>query len=484
MNKNILFFCLISLILCKSPYPIVNDVLVLSEHTFGLAMREFKYLIVLFFDPETKKSQEFLPEFEKMASNLKKENFVFAKIDSVLNEKIASHYDIITFPSVTLFKKSQRIMYEGELKIEEIEKWIKEKTKIEFKKITSKRELENFKKKNKVFLVYFGNDKKAIKELTIAERKVDEIPIVIIDSEQLIKENVNPEKNETFAIFKDFDENNDKKNVFKKKITSKNLLKFIDLYMYPKVLECNKEYSHVIYNKRDPALIIFSTKSERHYDDSLNLFNYMWKNIKSRIRLLVCDIKDPAAAKLVEYCNMTEKTIPKVFIAHFDSEIPSRYEMNGGINEENMMILLNRWSKGKLKPFIRSEEVPKNNDGDLFILVGKNFNKEVLKNDKDVLIYFISPWCKTCEEFEPKLAKLAKKLKEHNPKLLIAKMDSTKNDVEGYVIHNFPTIKFYPGNNKDKEPLELNINDNINTLLELIKLNAYTKIIYDEETDL
>ena len=125
--------------------------------------------------------------------------------------------------------------------------------------------------------------------------------------------------------------------------------------MYPKVLECNKEYSHVIYNKRDPALIIFSTKSERHYDDSLNLFNYMWKNIKSRIRLLVCDIKDPAAAKLVEYCNMTEKTIPKVFIAHFDSEIPSRYEMTGGINEENMMILLNRWSKGKLKPFIRSE---------------------------------------------------------------------------------------------------------------------------------
>ena len=163
MNKNILFFCLISLILCKSPYPIVNDVLVLSEHTFGLAMREFKYLIVLFFDPETKKSQEFLPEFEKMASNLKKENFVFAKIDSVLNEKIASHYDIIISPSVTLFKKSQRIMYEGELKIEEIEKWIKEKTKIEFKKITSKRELENFKKKIKYFLYILEMIKKLLK---------------------------------------------------------------------------------------------------------------------------------------------------------------------------------------------------------------------------------------------------------------------------------------------------------------------------------
>jgi protein disulfide isomerase len=484
MNKNILFFCFISFILSKSPYPKEKNVYVLSEHTFGLAMREFKYLIVLFLDPETQKSQEFLLEFEKMASNLKKENFIFAKPDRVKYETIASHYDIVASPSVTLFKKNQRIMYEGKLDIDEIEKWIKEKTKIVFTSITSKREFENYKKNNKVFLAYFGSDEKAINELILAERKVDEIPIVTIGSEQLIRENVKQEKNETFVIFKNF---GNKKNVFKGEITSKNLIKFINIYMYPKVLECNKEYSHVIYNRREPALIIFSTKSERHYNDSLNLFNYMWKQwkqIKKKIRLLVCDIRDPSAAKLVEYCNITEKTIPKVFIAHFDSEVPSRYEMNGGINEENMMRLLSKYLKGELKPFIRSEKVPKDNIGDLFILVGNNYNKEVLNNDKDVLIYFISPWCEACKEFEPKLAKLAKKLKEHNPKLLIAIMDSTKNDVEDYVIHNFPTILFYPGNAKDKEPLEFNIDGKIKTLLKLIKLNAYTKIITDEETDL
>ena len=484
MNKNILFFCLISFILSKSPYHKKNDVLELSDHTFGLAMREFKYLIVLFFDPETRKSQEFLPEFEKMASNLEKENFIFAKLDRVKYETIASHYDIVESPSVTLFKKNQRIMYEGKLLIEEIEKWIKEQTKMVFKSITSKRELENFKKSNKVFLAYFGMDEKVINKLILAERKVDEIPIVTIASEQLIKENVKPEEYETIVIFQKFGH---KKIDFRKKITVENLVKFINIYMYPRVLECNKEYSHIIYNRREPALIIFSTKSERHYNDSLNLFNYMWKQwkkIKQKVRLLVCDIKDPSAAKLVEYCNITEKTIPKVFIAHFNSEVPSRYEMTGGINEENMMRLLFKFWKGELQPFIRSEKVPQDNFGDLFILVGKNYNKEVLENDKDVLIYFISPWCEACKEFEPKLAKLAKKLKQHNPKLLIAKMDSTKNDVKGYVIHNYPTILFYPGNAKNKEPLEFNINGNINTLLKLIKLNAYTKIISDEETDL
>ena len=481
MNKNILFFCLISLILTKSPYIIENDILELTEHTFGFAMREFKYLIVLFFDPESQQSQDFLPEFEKIASNLKKENYVFGKLDSIKYQKIVNHYDIESFPTVTLFKKGQRIVYEGERNEEKIKKWIKETTKFEIKRLASKRDLENFKKNNKVFLAYFGNDEKAINELILAERKVDEIPMVIIDSEQLIKENVKPEKNETIVIFKDFD---DKKSIFKNKITSKNLIKFINLYMYPKVLECNKNLSHVIFNKRDPALMIFSTKSERHYDDSLNLFNYMWKRIKSKIRLFVCDIKDPTAAKLVEYCNMNEKTIPKVFIIHVENEIPTRYEMTGGINEENMMILLNKWSKGKLKPFIRSESAPKDNKGDLFILVGNNFKKEVLKNDKDVLIYFVSSWCKECQDFEPKLANLAKRLKEHNPKLLIAKMDPTVNDVEGYAVHNFPTIKFYPGNAKDKEPLEINTGGNVDNLLKFIKKNAYTKIIDEEETDL
>ena len=187
------------------------------------------------------------------------------------------------------------------------------------------------------------------------------------------------------------------------------------------------------------------------------------------------------AAKLAEYCSITEKNIPKVFIVHAEDENPTKYEMTGGINEENIMKFIGKWSKGKLKPFIRSEEIPKNNTGDLFILVGKTFKKEVLQNDKDVLIYFVSPWCKICKEFEPKLGDLAKKLKKYNPKLLIAKMDATVNDVEGIQIQSFPTFRFYPGNAKDKEPLSFYTRKNIDSLYRFIRNNTYTKIIDEED---
>lgn len=478
MIKYYLFIYLFSFILSKSPYTIENEVIVLNEQNFGVAIKEFKNLLVLFFDPKSSHCQHFMPEFEKTASILKKQNFNLAKFDSVKGEKIAKHYNINAFPKIILMKKNERIAYEGERKAEEIEKWMIEKTKPKIKKITSKRELEKHKKYDKIFLVYFGNDEKDIHEIILAERKTDNIPIYTVDSEELIKENVKPEKNETIVIFKNFD---DKKNVFTNKITAKNIIKFINLYINPKVIEFSKETSHIIFTKRNPALVIFSDKKERHYGDSLNLLNYMWPRIKSKIKLFVCDIKDPISAKLAQYCSITEKNIPKVFIVHAENENPTKYEMTGGINEENIMKLIGKWSKGKLKPFIRSEEVPKNNTGDLFILVGKNFKEEVLENDKDVLIYFVSPLCKTCKEFEPKLGELAKKLKQYNPKLLIAKMDPTVNDVDGYEIHNFPTIMLYPGNAKDKDPLIFDFRNNIDSLYKFLKNNSFTKIIDEED---
>ena len=483
MNKNILFLCFISLILCKGPYQMENKILTLSERTFGYAKKEFKNLVVLFYNPENPYCREYMPEYENTASILKKKNFILSKIDCTKAEAICNKYKIESFPTIILFKKKHHIIFNGERKTEEIEKWLIENTKPNIKKITSKRELEKNKKYTRVFLMYFGNDEKVINEIILAERKIDDIPIFTCNSEELIKENVDVKKNESIAIFKTFDE---KKNVFKDNITAKNIIKFVELYAYPKAIEFSKDTAHIILDKRNPALIIFSTKTERHYDDSINLFSYMWPRVKSKIKLFVCDIKDPSAANLVHYCNMTEKTIPKVYIVHAENENPTKYVMSGGINEENIMYFIKDWKKGKLKPFIRSEEVPINNNGDLFILVGTNYKKEVLENDKDVLILFVSPLCETCKDIEQKLSKLAKKLKPYNSKLLIAKMDATVNDVEGYQINKFPSIYFYPGNAKDKEPLIFQTGKNIDELYNFLKENSFNHIEekYYENTDL
>ncbi|XP_032617960.1 protein disulfide-isomerase A4 isoform X3 [Hylobates moloch] len=112
------------------------------------------------------------------------------------------------------------------------------------------------------------------------------------------------------------------------------------------------------------------------------------------------------------------------------------------------------FKKGKLKPVIKSQPVPKNNKGPVKVVVGKTFDSIVMDPKKDVLIEFYAPWCGHCKQLEPVYNSLAKKYKGQKG-LVIAKMDATANDVpsDRYKVEGFPTIYFAPSGDK-KNPVK------------------------------
>jgi len=63
------------------------------------------------------------------------------------------------------------------------------------------------------------------------------------------------------------------------------------------------------------------------------------------------------------------------------------------------------------------------------------------------LVEFYAPWCGHCKKLAPIWDELASNLKDV-PNLVIAKMDATANEVEGVDIKGYPTLKWYPRNNK------------------------------------
>ncbi|XP_026884303.2 protein disulfide-isomerase A4 isoform X2 [Electrophorus electricus] len=109
------------------------------------------------------------------------------------------------------------------------------------------------------------------------------------------------------------------------------------------------------------------------------------------------------------------------------------------------------FKKGKLKPVIKSQSVPKSNKGPVKVVVGKTFDEIVLDTKTDVLIEFYAPWCGHCKKLEPDYLALGKKYKNEKS-LVIAKMDATANDVphDGYKVEGFPTIYFAPSNKKQQ----------------------------------
>jgi protein disulfide-isomerase A1 len=265
--------------LCRERYQKEGDVIVLDDHSFGFAIREFRYILVLFYDPECPHCQNFMPDYAKMATDLKKENFVFAKLNSVRYEKIANNYELEAFPTLILLKNQEKFVFEGARTQENIEKFLKEKTKEEFKEIKNKVELERLQLYFKPVLVYFGKDEKVLDELTLAYRVVDDVIFATSVSDELIKENIKSGSDDKIIIFKQFD---DRKNIFKGKITAENIINFCNLYSHPKVLEFNTITSQIIFTKRKPSLIIFSEKGEKHYETSRSLLNNIWGKVQGK----------------------------------------------------------------------------------------------------------------------------------------------------------------------------------------------------------
>lgn len=215
----------------------------------------------------------------------------------------------------------------------------------------------------------------------------------------------------------------------------------------PKLITFSEDYIEPIFADRNPALILFTEETDQGYQ---GVFKQAATDLQGEILFVTSGVTDGIQSRLAEFLGVTSEDTPTIrLIAPEESMLKFVYEGDvKGVTGGDIEAYVKAFKAGELSPHLKSEPVPEPSDDPLTILVGKNWDEIVKDSSKDVLVKYYAPWCGHCKALAPTWDSLAESVKDI-PDLVIAKFDATANEVAGLQISGYPTLKFYPKDNKD-----------------------------------
>ena len=417
-----------------------EGVLVLTDANFDEELKNHPKILVEFYAPWCGHCKKLAPEYVKAAEALAKLDppMYLAKVDATIHKEVASRFDVKGFPTLKWFVNQQPTEYKGGRTAEEIINWIKKKSGPATIEVNDSA-LEDLKKSTNIVVAFFGDASSTeFKEFQSAADADDKSTYVHAGSDVKLPEGA---KTPGVVVFRKFDEPT---VVHGGALTQAEISSFVSKSSVPSLIEFADQYIEPIFQQQKPALFLFVNKGDSEHAKILDVFGSASKQLKGRIFFSHSGIKDGIQQRLAEFVGVTDKDLPRLMIVGFGEGGGDKFIYSGKLAEvtvEDIDKFITGYTSGTLEKFLKSEEIPATNEGPVRVVVGKNF-KDIVGKEDDVLLEFYAPWCGHCKSLEPKYKELAEELKSVKG-LVIAKCDSTANEIDGIHIQGFPTIKFF-----------------------------------------
>ncbi|KAK4255082.1 hypothetical protein QN277_008127 [Acacia crassicarpa] len=454
----------------KEPKVDDKDVVVLKESNFSDVVKKNQFVMVEFYAPWCGHCQALAPEYAAAATELKGENVLLAKVDATEENELAQEYDIQGFPTVYFFVDGVHKPYNGPRSKDAIVTWIKKKIGPGVSNITTLDDAERIlTSENKVVLGFLNSlAGPESEELAAASRLEDNVNFYQTVNPDVAKLfHIDPNvKRPALVLLKKEEE---KLNHFDGQFVKSAIAEFVYSNKLPLVTAFTRESAPAVFeNPIKKQLLLFVTSNDS--EKLLPEFREAAKFFKGKLIFVHVELDNEDVGKPVSEFFGISGNAPKV-LAYTGNDDGRKFVLDGEVTVDKIKAFGDDFLEDKLKPFYKSDPIPENNDRDVKIVVGDNFDEIVLDESKDVLLEIYAPWCGHCQALEPTYNKLAKHLRGIES-LVIAKMDGTTNEHPRAKTDGFPTILFFPAGNKSFDPVTVDTDRTVVAFYKFIKKHA------------
>merc|ERR1711978_575496 len=418
-----------------------EGVLVLTNDNFQEAVDGNEFVLVEFYAPWCGHCKSLAPEYAKAAGILAEKDspIKLAKVDATEEGKLAEKFEVRGYPTLKFFKNGKPMEYGGGRTADTIVSWVEKKTGPPAKALANAEESKAFVDGKSVAVIGCFKDETtdAAKAYLSVASNLDDIPFGITGDEAVCTEY--GVEGEGVVMVKTFD---DGKAILTEELTEENIAKFISSESLPLVIDFNHETAQKIFSGEVKShFLMFSSAKADDHEEKLEKLRSLAKNNKGKMLFVTINTDEEDHKRILEFFGITESELPTYRAIKLGEDM-AKYKPEDDAFENAEQFVAD-FLEGKLKQHLMSQEIPEDWDKEgVKVLVGKNFQEVALNAEKDVLVEFYAPWCGHCKQLTPIWDELGEKYKDHET-IVIAKMDSTANELEEVKVQGFPTIKLF-----------------------------------------
>lgn len=456
----------------------VDGVAVLTTDNFNDYIRAYKYAFVKFYAPWCGHCKQMAPGYAALAKKLKgnPDGIQIAKLDATVEGEIAETYKVKSFPMLFFFMNGEPIEYNGERDQEHIEAWIYEQIKYEVPKINDLEEIKKIEESKISAILGCQPDDKAlmakIRVLALSNRNV---PFYITHNSQ-ITEHFGCDDLRHLILIRSFDDGN-KVLKLEKGSQMKAIRSFWNAASKPLVSDL-EETAQEIFSNKIPSIVFFSDNfSGPAYDK----FYELAKKKQGVINFVRSGIENGEMGKKISgHIGLKQYDQNVVRILSFSGSDIKKFRPTD-VSMAGLIQFIDDFKADKLKPYLKSQPLPKVDKRPVKTIVADNFDDIVLKSNQYVLLEIYAPWCKHCQQLQPVFEQLGKKLAKV-PELIIAKYDGTENEHPMIKVQGYPVIYLYKLRQK-KKPIEYKGARTFQALVNFLEKELDRDLIFPEDME-